>query len=94
MEALARNYFSLGNVVKQQLGPTKEADLRRELSDDFEFVAPLVGPLNKDAIVAATTGLDLGAGLPDFDARYAWIRQPQSGDGFVPLAPRFLVARC
>ena len=26
--------------------------------------------MNKDAIVAATTGLDLGAGLPDFDARY------------------------
>ena len=27
-------------------------------------------PLGKDAIIAATTGLDLGAAMPDFDARY------------------------
>ena len=70
VETLARRYFSLGNKVKQQLGPTTAEDLERELADDFEFVAPLVGPLERSAIIAATTGLDLGEGLPDFDARY------------------------
>ena len=70
VEAQARRYFSLGNKVKQQLGPTTAEDLQRELADDFEFVAPLVGPLARDAIIAATTGLDLGEALPDFDARY------------------------
>ena len=70
VEAKARRYFGLGNQVKQQLGPTNAADLEQELADDFEFVAPLVGPLNKQAIIAATTGLDLSAALPDFDARY------------------------
>ena len=70
IEARARRYLSLGNKVKQQLGPTSADDLRAELSDDFAFVAPLVGPLGKDAIIAATTGLDLSEGLPDFDARY------------------------
>ena len=70
IEAKARRYFSLGNVVKQQLGPTSAADLENELAPDFEFVAPLVGPLGKQALVQATQGLDLAAGLPDFDARY------------------------
>lgn len=70
IEAQARRYLSLGNNVIQQLGPTDAAALEAELSDDFEFVAPLVGPLDKKAIVAATTGLDLAEGLPDFDARY------------------------
>lgn len=70
LEKMARRYFSLGNRVTQQLGPTDADDLKRELADDFEFVAPLVGPLGKDAIVAATTGLDLATALPDFDARY------------------------
>ena len=70
MEQRAIRYFSLGNRVRQQLGPTNPDDLRRELADDFEFVAPLVGPLGKDALIAATTGLDLAEGLPDFDARY------------------------
>ena len=65
LEARARRYFGLGNKVKQQLGPTSAEDLQRELADSFEFVAPLVGPLGKDALVAATTGLDLSAGLPD-----------------------------
>jgi len=66
----AKRYFSLGNKVKQQLGPTNADDLKRELADDFEFVAPLVGPLNKDAIIAATVGVDFAEGFPDFDARY------------------------
>merc|ERR1740127_332490 len=70
VEERARRYFSLGNSVKQQLGPTNADDLERELADDFEFVAPLIGPLDRTAIIAATTGLDLGVGLPDFDARY------------------------
>mmetsp|Transcript_47217 Transcript_47217/g.95145 ORF Transcript_47217/g.95145 Transcript_47217/m.95145 type:complete len:432 (+) Transcript_47217:120-1415(+) len=70
MEAKARRYFSLGNRVKQQLGPTNAADLEAELADDFEFVAPLVGPLDRKAIIAAATGLDLQQALPDFDARY------------------------
>mgnify|MGYP002632188050 CR=1 FL=1 len=70
LEGRARRYLSLGNAVKQQLGPTSAEDLERELADDFEFVAPLVGPLGRDAIIAATTGLDLSVGLPDFDARY------------------------
>ena len=70
MEESAQRYFSLGNKVVQQLGPTNRADLEAELADDFEFVAPLVGPLGKDALVAATTGLDLAEALPDFDARY------------------------
>lgn len=70
IEAKARRYFSLGNRVRQQLGPTEAADLERELADNFEFVAPLVGPLDRKAIIAATTGLDLAEGLPDFDARY------------------------
>lgn len=70
VEAKARRYFSLGNKVKQQLGPTNAEDLERELAPDFEFVAPLVGPLDRKALIAATTGLDLGEGLPDFDARY------------------------
>lgn len=74
----ARRYFGLGNKVVQQLGPTDAEDLRRELAEDFEFVAPLVGPLGKDALIAATTGLDLGAGLPDFDARYHAFRVDRS----------------
>lgn len=71
VEAQARRYFSLGNCVRQQLGPTSAEDLQRELADDFEFVAPLVGPLGRDAIIAATIGLDLAEALPDFDARCA-----------------------
>lgn len=67
---MAKRYFSLGNQVKQQLGPTNSDDLRRELSDEFEFVAPLVGPLGKDALMSATKGVDFTEGLPDFDARY------------------------
>ena len=70
IEAKARRYISLGNRVKQQLGPTNAEDLRAELADDFEFVAPLIGPLGKEPLVAATTGLDLASGLPNFDARY------------------------
>ena len=70
LEARARRYFSLGNKVKQQLGPTSATDLQEELADDFEFVAPLIGPLDRSAIIAATTGLDLGEALPNFDARY------------------------
>ena len=70
MEAKARAYFGLGNTVKQQLGPTNAKDLEAALDTRFEFVAPLVGPLDKKAIIAATEGLDLGAALPDFDARY------------------------
>ena len=68
--ASAKRYFALGNQVKQQLGPTNPEDLKAELADEFAFVAPLVGPLGKDAIIGATAGLDIGAGLPDFDARY------------------------
>lgn len=45
LEAKARAYFGLGNKVKQQLGPTRKEDLETALADDFEFVAPLVGPL-------------------------------------------------
>ena len=45
LEAKARAYFALGNNVKQQLGPTRKEDLEAALADDFEFVAPLVGPL-------------------------------------------------
>lgn len=70
VEAQARAYFALGNKVKQQLGPTNAEDLEAALDPAFEFVAPLVGPLDKAAIIAATAGLDLGAALPDFDARY------------------------
>lgn len=70
MEARARAYFALGNTVKQQLGPTNAKDLEAALDPAFEFVAPLVGPLDKQAIIAATSGLDLGAAMPDFDARY------------------------
>ena len=70
MEEKARAYFALGNTVKQQLGPTNAKDLEAALDARFEFVAPLVGPLDKKAIIAATEGLDLGAALPDFDARY------------------------
>ena len=66
----AKAYFALGNTVKQQLGPTNAADLESALDESFEFVAPLVGPLDKNAIIAATAGLDLGAAIPDFDARY------------------------
>ena len=70
METNARDYFALGNTVRQQLGPTNAQDLEAALDESFEFVAPLVGPLSKQAIIAATTGLDLGAAIPDFDARY------------------------
>ena len=48
VEQLARNYFSLGNVVKQQLGPTNEEDLRRELGERSAHFRPLhlVPPLH------------------------------------------------
>ena len=70
LEKKARDYFSTGNKVIQQLGPTRKEDLEAALADDFEFVAPLVGPLTKSAIVEATEGLDLAAAIPNFDARY------------------------
>ena len=70
MERKAREYFALGNQVKQQLGPTRKEDLESALADDFEFVAPLVGPLTKAAIIDATAGLDLATAIPNFDARY------------------------
>ena len=47
--------------MKQQLGPTRKEDLEAALADDFEFVAPLVGPLSKSAIVEATEGLCVDA---------------------------------
>mmetsp|Transcript_69975 Transcript_69975/g.126071 ORF Transcript_69975/g.126071 Transcript_69975/m.126071 type:complete len:482 (-) Transcript_69975:141-1586(-) len=70
----AKRYFGLGNKVVEQLGPARAEDLERELADNFEFVAPYVGPLPKAALIAATTGLDLGEGLPDFNARYHGFR--------------------
>jgi hypothetical protein len=75
LEQRARAYFSLGNTVVQQLGPTNPEDLEAALDPRFEFVAPLVGPLSKEAIISATTGLDLGQSMPDFDARYHDFRQ-------------------
>ena len=45
--------------MKQQLGPTRPEDLESALADDFEFVAPIVGPLTKSAIIDATTGESL-----------------------------------
>lgn len=42
-----QRYLTLGQTesgVIQQLGPTTVADLERELAEDFEFVAPLIGP--------------------------------------------------
>lgn len=70
MIAQAKRYLALGNQVKEQLGPTNTADLQAELAEDFEFVAPIVGPLNKQALIAATSGLDLATATPDFNARY------------------------
>jgi len=70
LESAARAYFLLGNKVKQQLGPTRPEDLESALADDFEFVAPLVGPLTKSAVIDATAGLDLAVAIPNFDARY------------------------
>ena len=78
LEAKARAYFAKGNKVKQQLGPTNKADLEDALADDFEFVAPLVGPLTKAAIVEATAGLDLATAIPNFDARYHHFRADAS----------------
>jgi hypothetical protein len=49
-------FCNIAMQVKQQLGPTRKEDLEAALADDFEFVAPLVGPLSKSAIVEATEG--------------------------------------
>lgn len=77
--SLAKRYVSLGNSVKQQLGPADFRVLEEELAEDFEFVAPIVGPLKKSALVEASKGLDFGAAMPDFDARYHdW--RPDSDD--------------
>jgi len=77
--AAASRYLSLGNEVVQQLGPTRREDLQKELAEDFEFVAPLVGPLDKASLITATAGLDIATALPDFDARYhAFRRDPDN----------------
>ena len=70
-----KRYLTLGQTesgVIQQLSVRHDGGrfLERELADDFEFVAPLIGPLSKQAIIEATAGVDFRTGIPDFDARY------------------------
>jgi len=40
------------------------------LSDDFQFIAPVVGPLSKDAFIQAITGFAVEVAFPDNNGRY------------------------
>lgn len=51
-------------------GPDSEADL----ADDFEFCAPVVGPLGKEAYVEALGNFKLLEAFPDTDANYHFFR--------------------
>ena len=44
------------------------------LADDFEFCAPVVGPINKDEYIDALTNFDLLSAFPDMDNRFHNIR--------------------
>jgi len=41
------------------------------LSDDFQFVGPVVGPLSKSAFLAAIGSVDVQAGFPDFNPQFS-----------------------
>jgi len=41
-----------------------------DFSDDFKFVAPVVGPLAKDDFIKAVAGFDLKVGIPDLNPQY------------------------
>lgn len=40
------------------------------LSDDFKFVAPVVGPLSKDAFLGAIGSVDIQGAFPDFNGEF------------------------
>jgi hypothetical protein len=44
------------------------------LADDFEFCAPVVGPIDKDEYIDALTNFDLLSAFPDMDNRFHNIR--------------------
>ena len=40
------------------------------MAESFNFAGPVVGPLSKDAFLAAISGVDIGAGFPDFNPEF------------------------
>ena len=51
------------------------------LSDDFKFVAPVVGPLSKTAFVNAIGSVDIKTGFPDFKGEfYGFTVDPMEAD--------------
>jgi hypothetical protein len=59
-------------VAKAKFALGKDSGVRDPnlWSDDFEFVAPYVGPLSKEEFLQAANGFDIYEAFPDFDNRY------------------------
>ena len=45
-----------------------------DLSEDFEFIGPVVGPLSKDTFVNAVAGFELAEGFPDMKSQFHHFR--------------------
>merc|ERR1712216_800106 len=50
------------------------AEIADDLSEDFQFVGPVVGPLGPEAFVKAVGGFDLTTGFPDMKSIYYLFR--------------------
>ena len=50
------------------------AEIADDLSEDFQFVGPVVGPLGPEAFVKAVGGFDLTTGFPDMKSNYYHFR--------------------
>lgn len=50
------------------------ANISDSLSEDFEFIGPVVGPLGKETFVKAVGGFDLVTGFPDLKSQYYHFR--------------------
>mmetsp|Transcript_12854 Transcript_12854/g.31528 ORF Transcript_12854/g.31528 Transcript_12854/m.31528 type:complete len:417 (-) Transcript_12854:296-1546(-) len=54
-----------------------KAELQDQLSDDFEFIGPVVGPLNKEEFIRAYTGFKVKEALPDLKENiFGWSVDP------------------
>jgi len=45
-----------------------------DLSEDFEFIGPVVGPLSKETFVKAVAGFELAEGFPDMKSQFHHFR--------------------
>lgn len=68
-------------LTKKYLVASQGVDSPEMLAEDFNFVGPVVGPLDKEAYLTAVGGFDLKAAFPDLNPGFHHFRvDPFEGD--------------